>query len=173
MYKSAFKLEEVVTEGKAATMKVQTPKRCVECESEGPEKFVKCQLCSSGFYCSDRCVETHRADHEKLCVCIQTLEEIEVAKVYRDLKRMEAGRPQRSTKIIRLVGERPLVDVRLEGTEVKCLWDTGSMVSIISKRFLEENWPDRKLHSVREFLGTKLSVSAANNSEVPIEGVVL
>ena len=98
----------------------------------GPAKFVRCKLCASGFYCSDSCEGTHRSEHETLCVAIQTLEKIEIGKIYRDLKQMEAKKPQRATKIIKLVGERPLVDICLEGTESKCLWDTGSMVSIIS-----------------------------------------
>ena len=40
-------------------------------------------------------------------------------------------------------------------------------------KVVKVNWPGRKLHSVHEFLGNKLGVSAANNSEMPIEGVIL
>ena len=77
-------------------------------------------------------------------------------------------------EIIRLVGERPLVTVHLDKVAVNCLWDTGSMVSVMNDEFLAENFPGKKVHSVDEFLENEtLCVSAANNTEVPIEGVTL
>ena len=141
------------------------------------EKIVRCRECSSGCYCSDSCVTNHRSEHETLCGMIQKLEEIEVAKVYQELKMMEAvsrGGTIDNKEIVRLVGDRPLVQVCLGGVSVKGLWDTGSQISMISKMFLNDFLPNVKLHTVQEFLGgKKLSISAANNSQVPIEGIVL
>ena len=76
--------------------------------------------------------------------------------------------------IIRLVGERPLIEVFLDDVKCKCLWDTGSMISLISRNFLRKNLPNKKIYSVDEFLENEfLSLSAANNTEVPVEGVIL
>ena len=76
--------------------------------------------------------------------------------------------------IIRLVGERPLIEVFLDDVKCKCLWDTGSMISLISRNFLIKNLPNKKIYSVDEFLENEfLSLSAANNTEVPVEGVIL
>ena len=139
------------------------------------EEIVQCQHCSSGCYCSSDCVNNHRSEHEALCGMIQSLEEIEVAKLYHDLRRMEAGVKEGPAKsqIVNLVGERPLVEVCLDGISKYGLWDTGSQISMLDMEFVKTHMPNRRIHSVREFLGEKLSISAANNSEVPIEGIVV
>ena len=149
---------------------------CISCQCEVPVgDVVRCQLCSSGSYCSTTCVNNHRTDHEVLCGMICSLEEIEVAKLYQQLKSMEAGVRESPAKaeIVGLVGERPLVNVCLDGTPAKGLWDTGSMIAMMGEKFKNEHLPDKKLHSVSEFLGEKLSISAANNSDIPIKGVVV
>ena len=77
-------------------------------------------------------------------------------------------------KIISLVGERPLIDLMLNGTECKGLWDTGSMISLMNIKFLTDKFPAVKIHSIEEFLGdVTLNLSAANNTDVPVEGVAL
>ena len=45
-------------------------------------------------------------------------------------------------KLVKLVGEKPLVMVKLNGRETKGLWDTGAMVSLMNKDYLEENFGD-------------------------------
>ena len=48
------------------------------------------------------------------------------------------------------------------------------MVSVMNDEFLVENFPEKKVYSVDEFLENEtLCLSAANNTEVPIEGVTL
>ena len=49
----------------------------------------------------------------------------------------------------------------------------GSMISLMNKRVVEEKFPNVKIHSVEEFLGTGLKLSAANQTELQIEGIVL
>ena len=149
---------------------------CLACQCDvSVADVVRCQLCSSGLYCSITCLKAHRTDHEILCGMIQSLEEIEVSKLYQQLKSMEAGVRESPAKdeIVGLVGERPLVNVCLDGAPAKALWDTGSMIAMMGKKFKDEHLPDKKLHTVSEFLGEKLSISAANNSDIPIEGVVV
>ena len=148
-------------------------KVCLGCERVVSE-IVRCQKCCSGCYCSESCVEKHQKNHAVICGAIQSLEEIEVGKLYGQLKQMESVvKPKDDKQIIDLVGDKPEVDVCLEGVSVKCLWDTGAMVSLINKKIVDSHWPGRKLHSIHEFLGNKLGVSAANNSDMPIEGVIL
>ena len=47
------------------------------------------------------------------------------------------------------------------------------MISLTNKRVVEEKFPNVKIHSVEEFLGTGLKLSAANQTELQIEGIVL
>ena len=41
-------------------------------------------------------------------------------------------------QLVKLVGERPLVNVRLNGKGIRGLWDTGAMISLINENLLQE-----------------------------------
>ena len=138
--------------------------------------MVCCEFCSSGCYCSDVCAIKHKRDHRQICAAIVELENFEKKKAIKQNKKSEIGSHlplKLNREIISLVGERPLINVKLDNVSLKCLWDTGSMVSLISEEFLNNNFVTKERYSVEEFLETKLNLSAANNTEVPIEGVVV
>ena len=144
---------------------------------KGVGRVVRCGKCSAGLYCSEICVNKNVLSHSEICSAIVDLENFEREKLNRKIKKSEMGSKLQlklNHEIIRLVGERPLVNVYLDKLLCNCLWDTGSMISLMNEKFLEENFPEKQIYSVEEFLGNEsLSISAANNTEVPIEGVVL
>ena len=80
--------------------------------------------------------------------------------------------PKEHEKLIKLVGRRCIVKKNLNGKTVEILWDTGAQVSIISKAFLQENFPDCKIKDVDELLSCDLALTAANGSTIPYEGWV-
>ena len=47
------------------------------------------------------------------------------------------------------------------------------MISLINKKVWEEKFPNLKMHSVDEFMGTEVKLSAANQTELQIDGIVL
>ena len=207
IHSSQKKRAVVAAEGEVATGRSQTPKLCMVCR-KAVCYVVRCKECLSvKFVVLYRflMVEKHKSAHSQICFAIQDLERtLETAKKYRELKDLEMGLESRwsmtsnrdiirlvgerplvdvrldgisckclwDTGIIRLVGERPLVDVRLDGISCKCLWDTGSMISLINMKFLKGYIPNKKMYSIKEFLDNEFSsLSAVNNTEV--EGVVL
>ena len=77
-------------------------------------------------------------------------------------------------EIVRVVGEKPVASVKLDDVDCQCLWDTGSMVSVMSEKYVAQTFPNKQIYSVEEFLGHgSLSLSAANNTELPVEGIIL
>ena len=56
--------------------------------------------------------------------------------------------------LINLVGKKPILKIWLNQLECEGLWDTGSMISLINKKVLEEKFPELKMHSVDTFMGT-------------------
>ena len=76
-------------------------------------------------------------------------------------------------KLVKLVGERPLVNIHLNKKKIRGLWDTGAMISLVNKSFLKENFPDVKIHSIKDFIGEGLTLTAANKSTIDTEGVVV
>ena len=64
---------------------------------------------------------------------------------------------QIKARIVLLVGNNCIIDCNLNEMKTKVLWDTGSQVSVISRRFLKKNFrclPDCKLElpMIRQFL---------------------
>ena len=168
----------VATDGEAATGDEKTPGVCcIVCQ--GPvKKVLCCPQCKSGTYCSDVCVIQHKLkpSHKVVCSAIVELEKMEARKLLQSSKiESKTKLPLKlNREIIRLVGEKPVVSVELEDVSCHCLWDTGSMVSVMSKSYVAQNFPSKPMFSVEEFLGGRsLHLSAANNQELPIEGVVL
>ena len=74
---------------------------------------------------------------------------------------------------VRLVGEKPLMNVMLSGREVRCLWDTGSMVSIMNSEYVKRHFGDVPICSVEDFFGETLNLFAANDTDVPVNGVLV
>ena len=170
------KLVEVVPEGKGATTGGVTPTECMMCSGEVPvDKLKSCDKCKCGRYCSAQCLNNHDS-HAEYCEMICSVERIENEKRMRSeiFVNNDDRLPYKTKlKLIRLVGERPLVKIRLNGVEVKGLWDTGAMISLINKIFLAKHFPDAKIESIGDFTGENFSLTAANQSEVRIEGVVV
>ena len=54
----------------------------------------------------------------------------------------------------------------LDGLGFDVLWDTGSMVSMVCRGWLAKYFPDKSVINVSEFLGTELSVTAANKTVI-------
>ena len=49
-----------------------------------------------------------------------------------------------------LVGERPMVNIYLNGKEINRLWNTGAMISLMNENLLIENYPGVQLHAISE-----------------------
>ena len=77
------------------------------------------------------------------------------------------------TDLIRVVGRKPIVKIWLNGMQMECLWDTGSMICLMNPTVLQEKFAGVKIHSVEEFLGTGLTLAAANRTELGIVGIAL
>ena len=60
-------------------------------------------------------------------------------------------------ELVNLVGKKPFVKMWLN--EVKCegLCDTGSMISLINRKFLVETFPSVKMHTGVDFLGNEIT----------------
>ena len=134
----------------------------------------RCGCCKLTRYCSVECQKSHRPEHEKYCEYIPELIKIEIDKLYGKQKVQQMQHDMKvRRKILKLVGVKPMLQCFYNGRSVDVLWDTGSMVSIVDKRWLDKNFPDQKIFSVEEFIGTGLHLRAANSTTINFEGVVL
>ena len=81
-------------------------------------------------------------------------------------------RPSAHRKLIRLVGRRCEVRCRLNGLETKGLWNTGAMISGISRRWLRERFPELEVRDISELMDEPLDIRSANQGKMPFEGYV-
>ena len=82
--------------------------------------------------------------------------------------------PDQHQKVAKLVGKRCTVFCKMNGKTVEALWDTGAQVSITSKDWLENNFPDLQVKSIQCLLdcGPQLDLSAANGTKIKYIGCV-
>ena len=76
-------------------------------------------------------------------------------------------------KVLNLVGDKPKFRCFLNDVESEMLWDTGSMVTLVDRRWVRRYFPDAELLPVSMFLNQELSLKAANSSEIKFDGVLL
>ena len=131
-----------------------------------------CKKCKSGWYCSRSCRQKHAEVHGELCEYIQELEVMERCKQVFSVR--ESSQVKVKNRLVQLIGERPTLDCRLNNEMIQALWDTGAMVSIVSRDWLKEKIPNVTVMSVTEFLkGDKMHLVAANNTKVGVDGIVI
>ena len=70
------------------------------------------------------------------CPWIVKLEEVETEKRRRtEINMVDSEKLPYKMKLrlVKLVGERPLVNIHLNGKKIQGLWDTGAMISLMNK----------------------------------------
>ena len=148
---------------------------CIVCGSS--EDVRRCGGCKAVFYCSKLCQISHLEYHRQYCCHIPELVKIETDKLYARCVKQSVRQVQfdmaTKRKMVKLVGEKPMLNCYYGGKSVHVLWDTGSMVSMVDRHWLRENFPDEKVYSVEEFLGTSLHLQAANATTIKFDGVVI
>ena len=162
-------------EGDTSACKV-TPsvaeKCCVVCGVGAEMK--RCGKCKLVMYCSKECQKAHLSHHTDYCSMIHDLKEIETKKIYnnRTVRQATCSVKVRK-KLLKLVGEKPVVRCRLDRKEVDMLWDTGSMISVVDRKWLNRMFPGAIIHSVSDFTDKELHVQAANSTKIRFDGVVV
>lgn len=78
--------------------------------------------------------------------------------------------PQAATSAASLIGDCPMIQVRIEGVEMPCLLDTGSQVTMLRKGDFEKHFGQRG-HNLKD-PSAWLTLRAANGTDIPYLGYV-
>ena len=177
------KLDSVASEGPHVTeidmsqnySKEEISKKCLNggCKKNNVEMF-RCKRCQSGCFCSKKCQKECWQEHKVLCDYIVELETLLTDQVSAKLHFISKSSlsAKEEVKLVKLVGRKCTVDCYLNGKKTKVLWDTGAEVALISRSWLERNFPDEELKDVSELLGHQLFLKVANNSNLNYLGYV-
>ena len=125
-------------------------------------------------YCSQAVQRKHWPEHKVLCTAISHLSIKAGVKMlnHSDSTFVTHLTPQQHATVEGLVGKRCTVKGEINGHSSEVLWLTGAQVSIMSNEFLRKKFPDVVVKDISELLNNKLSLTAANGSEIPYIGWV-
>ena len=108
------------------------------CVCAGTENVMVCGGCKATRYCSKECQRRHHSHHAVYCSNISALEDIEKAKLWHGKNTVHQRQDDLKLrrKILKLVGEEPMVQCLLGGKQCDMLWDTGSMISMVDRKWV-------------------------------------
>ena len=145
---------------------------CCVCAST--ENIRVCGGCKATMYCSRKCQISHRDYHAPWCAAITSLEKLELDKIYGKKKvQQNMGDEKLRRKIMKLVGNKPMLDCLLGGQEFQMLWDTGSMISLVDRWWVRKHFPNETIYPASNFVDQELNVQAANATTIDFDGVIL
>ena len=80
--------------------------------------------------------------------------------------------PRQQAGLTKLVGRRCMLKCLIQGKEVEALWDTGSQVCVVSRKWQQTHLPLDVLRNVEESLGAggELNLEAMNGTDIPFDG---
>ena len=163
---------EVVGEGLGSDGEKVSKEKCCVCASEVNVR--RCGKCKATPYCSKACQKSHLNYHSPYCSAIVQCHQMQMDNLYRNVStRQHQIDFKVKKKILNLIGEKPMLKCHLGGKKFKLLWDTGSMISMVDRKWVRKHFPNCKIHSVSEFLERDLYVKAANSTSIRFDGVLL
>jgi hypothetical protein len=170
------KIVSLDQKGDGPELKVEPPSNGVVkcCVCTKTENVLRWSGCHATHYCSKECQIAHKEHHAVYCSHIVELEKIEKCKMYgKKTVHQRQDDLKLRRKIMKLVGEKPMLRCRLGEEETEMLWDTGSMISMVDRRWVRRLFPDEVIFPVSAFLDKELHVQAANETTIQFDGVVL
>ena len=163
----SVKQQPVTCEGLTDEPDLTLSRSCCGC-GKSTEIMFQCSRCKTSTYCSKKCQMEQWESHKKLCSAICTLSDNPGEQTMFRSHLL----PFQHRKLVRLVGERCEVQCKLDGVDTKGLWDTGAMVSVVSKVWLDDHLPGVDLKDVNELVDEDLDIRTANQQTMPYLGWV-
>ena len=117
-------------------------RQCNYCLKNLNKNFWRCKCCKLVSYCNQTYQRGNWPYHKTLCNAIKR-EVKRTTQVSQDKHSevfMSRLSQKENEKLISLVGQRCTVTGKINGKTVEVLWDTGAQVSIVSAKFLKENF---------------------------------
>jgi transposase InsO family protein len=166
------KLTRAAPKGAAAVQSI-TPV-CVFCRKSG-SVLQQCLGCKEAAYCSRNCQREHWSGHKDVCQKIQTVEtggKSDVVTLDQLKGEVYELSPKSRQRLVKLVGERSVMQCFLDGNGKEVLWDTGAQVSILSKSWLENHFPQKEIRPIQELFDNELTIKSASGDVINFDGWV-
>jgi hypothetical protein len=80
--------------------------------------------------------------------------------------------PKGKSDLVKLVGEQCVISAEIDSIAQTFLWDTGAQCSLLSRSWLETNFPHKNVRPIQDLFHRDLPLSSASGSELGVEGYV-
>jgi hypothetical protein len=80
--------------------------------------------------------------------------------------------PKGRNKLVRLVGEKCMISVALDGWKYDVLWDTGAQVSLVEGDWFKKHFPEKRVRKIQELFDQDLVITSASGRLMRIIGWV-
>ena len=161
--------------GKEATQDVRP--LCNFCRKTLPQSEAKrCSRCHSGWYCSVKCQRNHWTTHKRLCEAIASLSQCDSKTSAKTVEELKGSvfelSPKTREKLVKLVGDKCVVTVGLEGVSSKVLWDTGAQVSLVEDEWVKSRFPRKQIRvrAMSELFDQEFVVTSASGDSLGVKG---
>ena len=104
------------------------------------EKYYSCSSCKYVYFCGRECQLRSWAHDKTICTSIATLHGQHKEKTYKS----DSLTPKGKKKAAELIGDKCLIQCRLNQREESVLLDTGAQVSVISEDYVQQNHAEIK-----------------------------
>ena len=124
MSRDSKKLGSASQEGDVQAKRNTPLDACCVCGSVsgGDVVIQRCSVCHSNKYCSKECQKKHFPYHTQFCSAIVDLKKLETDKMYKEYSvREEQVDAKSRSKLVSLIGEKPMVKCYLDGKNCEAL----------------------------------------------------
>ena len=180
--KSTSVVPEIVIEAE-----IEAIRTCNYCKKEEvpDHPLKKCVQCKAVTYCNENCQRADWKQHKCVCVAINYLETKEVDDQNKKLADHQANaekqrvqnsmfksmNPKTRHTTVKLIGQKCVVNAKLNDNDEECLYDTGAQACIVDYKWVKDHNLIDELRNMDEFLDEKdIVLKAANQVEIPYKG---
>ena len=150
------------------------PQQCIYCQTRNVNMLKTCGRCEVVKYCSKMCQRRHYRSHKKICDAIFHLSNRQKKEVVKRGQYQANLTPREQKTLIGLIGKQNVVKLYRNDKPVDILWVTGANISIISKEYVNDLFPNVAIKNLCDILidADKLQVRWGNQEILPYEGYV-
>jgi transposase InsO family protein len=147
---------------------------CVFCGNVARCDLQVCGGCKVARYCSAGCQRAHWVNHRLVCQAIKTMggegdQNLDLQELKGTVHELS---PKSRQRLVKLVGEKSVMQCYLNGAKHEVLWDTGAQISILSTSWLQQHFPGKVVRPVQELFESDLVITSASGDKISFDGWV-